>query len=256
MDKIISADGTQIAYEVAGEGYPIIFVAGAFNDHHRLAPLAAALADTFTVVGYDRRARGDSGDVRPYRVDREVEDLAVLIEMVGGAAAVFGFSSGAVLALHAATTLPITHLALYEAPFAVAGQNRRADLPERLEALVRDGRPGDAVALFQTEGIGLPAPMVAQIRQSPMWPGLEAIAQSTVYDATITTEFAAPSPAMTAVSVPTLVLTGADTWPALKEAARALPLGRHVEVAGGENHDIPVEATAVLLRELVTVKKP
>jgi len=256
MDKINSADGTRIAYEVAGDGYPIIFVAGAFNDHHRLAPLAAALADSFTVVGYDRRARGDSGDVRPYRIDREVDDLAVLIDRVGGSAAVFGYSSGAVLGLYAATTLPITHLALYEAPFAVAGQNRRADLPDRLEALIRDGRPGDAVALFQTEGIGLPPQMVEQIKQSPMWPALEAIAQSTVYDATITTGLAEPTAAMAAVSVPTLVLTGADTWPVLREAARSLPIGRHLEVTGGENHDIPVEATAALLRELVTVKNP
>jgi pimeloyl-ACP methyl ester carboxylesterase len=256
MQKITSADGTQIAYEVAGDGYPIIFAAGAFNDHHRLAPLAAALADSFTVVGYDRRARGDSGDVRPYSVDREVDDLAVLIEKVGGSAAVFGYSSGAILALYAATRLPITHLALYEAPFAVPGQARRADLPARLEALIRDGRPGDAVALFQTEGIGLPPQMVEQIKQSPMWPALEAIAQSTVYDATITTELAEPTAAMAAVPVPTLVLTGSDTWPALREAARSLPIGRHLEVTGGADHDIPIEATAALLRELMTVNNP
>jgi pimeloyl-ACP methyl ester carboxylesterase len=256
MQKITSADGTQIAYEVAGDGHPIIFAAGAFNDHHRLAPLAAALADTYTVVGYDRRARGESGDVRPYSVDREVEDLAALIERVGGSAAVFGYSSGAILGLYAATTLPITHLALYEAPFAVAGQTRRADLPARLEALIRDGRPGEAVALFQTEGIGLPPQMVEQIRHSPMWPALEAIAQSTVYDATITTELATPTAAMAAVPVPTLVLTGADTWPVLREAAKSLPIGRYAEVTGGENHDIPVEATAALVRDLVTVNNP
>jgi pimeloyl-ACP methyl ester carboxylesterase len=208
------------------------------------------------VVGYDRRARGDSGDVRPYRVDREVDDLAVLIERVGGSAAVFGYSSGAILGLYAATRLPITHLALYEAPFAVAGQTRRADLPDRLEALVREGRPGDAVALFQTEGIGLPPQMVEQIRHSPMWPALEAIAQSTVYDATITTQLATPTAAMAAVPVPTLVLTGADTWPALREAAKSLPIGRYAEVTGGENHDIPVEATAALVRDLVTVNNP
>ena len=256
MDKVISADGTPIAYQVAGEGHPIIFAAGAFNDHHRLAPLAAALAGGFTVIGYDRRARGESGDTRPYAVEREVEDLAVLIDRAGGSAAVFGFSSGAILALHAATTLPITHLALYEAPFAAPGHTRRGDLPARLDALIRAGRPGDAVALFQTEGIGLPPPMVEQIRRSPMWAGLEAIAQSTVYDATLTTELAVPTAAMTAVRVPTLVLTGADTWPVLREAARSLPIGRHIEVAGGENHDIPVEATAALVRDLVTVNNP
>ncbi len=251
MDTVTSADGTTIAYETAGSGHPIVFAAGAFNDHTRLAPLAAALADRFTVVSYDRRARGASGDTRPYAVDREVEDLAAVLGAVGGRAAVFGYSSGAVLALYAATTLPITHLFLYEAPFAVEGAPRRADQPRRLDALVRAGRPGDAVALFQTEGIGLPPETVEQIRRSPMWPALEAMAQSAVYDATITTELAAPTPAMAAVDVPVLVLTGAGTWPALTRAARELGLGRHVEVPGGEDHDVPVAATAAEVRSVL-----
>lgn len=252
MDMLTSPDGTRIAYEVAGDGYPVIFAAGAFNDHHRLAPLAAELSDTFTVVGYDRRARGASGDVRPYAVDREVEDLAALIAKAGGAAAVFGFSSGAVLAAHAATTLPITHLALFEPPYQVPGQDRRADLPQRLQALIDAGQPGEAVSLFQSEGIGLPPQLVEQIRHSPMFPALEAIAQSTVYDATITRAFRVPP----RVDVPTLVMTGADTWPVLREAAALIPYGRHVAVEGGENHDIPVAATAALVRELVTVNNP
>ena len=251
MDTVTSQDGTRIAYEVAGNGYPVIFAAGAFNDHTRLASLAAELSDTFTVVGYDRRARGASGDVRPYAIDREVEDLAALIGKVGGAAAVFGFSSGAVLALHAATTLPITHLALYEPPFEVPGQDRRADLPDRLQALIDAGQPGEAVSLFQAEGIGLPPQLVEQIRHSPMFPALEAIAQSTVYDAIITRR-----PGIPVVPVPTLVMTGADTWPALQQAADLVPFGRRVAVEGGENHDIPIAATAALIRELVTVNNP
>jgi pimeloyl-ACP methyl ester carboxylesterase len=256
MDTVISADGTTIAYEKAGSGPPIVLIGGAFNDHTRLAPLAGALAGDFTTVGYDRRARGASGDTRPYAVEREVEDLAAVLTTVGGEAALFGFSSGGILALHAATSLPVTHLVLYEVPFATDGPPRPADLPARLDALVQAGRPGDAVALFQTEGVGLPPQMVAQIRQSPMWPGLEAIAQSTVYDATLTADYGRLTPAMAAVSVPTLVLTGAGTWPALTAAAKALPIGRHVEVPGGGDHDIPVAETAALVREFLTVNNP
>ena len=252
MDKVISRDGTPIAYERGGAGQPLIFVVGAFNDHSRCAPLARALAGDFTVVTYDRRARGESGDTRPYAIDREVEDLAVLIGQVGGSAAVFGYSSGGVLALRAAADgLPITGLVLFEAPF----KGEPTDLPARLDDLVRRGRPGEAVELFQTEGIGLPAPVVAQIKQSPMWPALEAMAQSTVYDATITTELATPTAAMAAVDVPALVLTGAGTWPVLRESAallaKTLPQARAVEVAGAENHDIPVEATVAAIREFL-----
>jgi pimeloyl-ACP methyl ester carboxylesterase len=253
MDTVTSADGTRIAYETAGAGHPVIFVGGAFNDHTRTAPLAAAVAGDCTAVGYDRRARGASGDTRPYAVDREVEDLAAVLDAVGGRAAVFGYSSGGILALLAATTLPITHLVLYDVPF---GMPRAADLPARLDALVAAGRPGDAVALFQTEGIGLPPQMVEQIRRSPMWPALEAMAQSTVYDATLTTTYGTPTAEMTAVTVPTLVVTGADTWPGLIEAAKALPIGRHVEVPGGADHDIPVAETAAVIREFLTVNNP
>jgi alpha-beta hydrolase superfamily lysophospholipase len=254
MDTVTSRDGTPIAFDLAGSGTPIVFVTGAFNDHTACAELAAALADDFTVLSYDRRARGASGDTPPYRIDREVDDLSALIDKVGGSAAVFGYSSGGVLALRAAADgAPITHLALFEAPFAYDGAARRADLPARLADLVGQGRPGDAVALFQTEGIGLPAEVVAQIRTSPMFAALAAIAQSTVYDATITTELALPSPAMTAVSTPTLVLNGAQTWPALRASAvslaAALPAGRHVELPGGADHRIPTAATAAALRD-------
>src|SRR6478609_8371284 len=257
MHTLTSADGTTIAYERAGDGPAIVFATGAFNDHSTCADLAAALAGDHTVVTYDRRARGQSGDTAPYAIEREIEDLAALVDIVGGTAAVFGYSSGGNLALAAAAAgVPITHLALYEAPFALGGLPARpVGLPERLAAFLAQGRPDDAVALFQTEGVGIPAEMVAQFRASPGWPSLVAIAQSTVYDATITSTLGVPTPAMAAVAVPTAVITGAETWPGLPESAAALaallPRARHVVVPGGANHGIPVEATAVAVRELL-----
>lgn len=256
METVTSRDGTPIAYEIAGAGHPVVFLPGAFNDHHRCAPLAAALTGDFTTVTYDRRARGASGDTRPYAIEREVEDLAAVIGAAGAPAAVFGYSSGGVLALRAAADgLPISHLVLYEVPFAFDGPGRAADLPDRLQALIDAGRPDDAVTLFQTEGIGLPPEMAAHIRQSPMWPALRAMAQSTVYDATLTTALATPTPAMAAVPVPVVVANGAGTWPKLAHAARTLagvlPQARHAELADGRDHDIPVEETAALIRETV-----
>ena len=53
--------------------------AGAFNTRSTTEPLAQALASQFTVLNYDRRGRGDSGDTAPYAVGREIEDLAALI---------------------------------------------------------------------------------------------------------------------------------------------------------------------------------
>src|SRR5258708_18994548 len=94
-----SADGTTLTYERTGDGPPLILAGGALNNRHSGAPLAAVLAPRFSVVCYDRRGRGDSGDTPPYAVAREVEDMNALIDAVGGFAYVFGHSSGAVLSL-------------------------------------------------------------------------------------------------------------------------------------------------------------
>ncbi len=251
MNTVTSSDGTTIAYDRAGSGPAVVLIAGAFNDRATLAPLAAALAGDFTVVTYDRRARGDSGDTKPWSVDREAEDLDALIAAVGGSAHVFGFSSGGILALHAAARgSAVSRAVCYEPPYPF-GEGNAADLPRRLGELVDAGRPGDAVELFQLEGIGLPREVVAQIRRSPMFPALEAMAQSVVYDSSITTGAAPPA----SLATPTLVMHGALTWPELARSAvataAALPKGRHVEVPGGARHTIEPAVTAPVVAEFL-----
>src|SRR5882757_4069194 len=135
-----------IAFEKVGEGPPVILVLGAFNTRAAGTPLAAALAAQHTVISYDRRGRGDSGDSAPYAVEREIEDLDTLIQRAGGAAGVFGFSSGAALALAAAAHgLAITRLALFDLPLTVGPPANPVDHAAALDALVRAGRRGDAV---------------------------------------------------------------------------------------------------------------
>src|SRR6266705_6579075 len=120
MNTVISADGTAIAFDRFGAGPPVIMTVGAFNTRSTTEPLARALQEHLTVFNYDRRGRGDSGDTAPYSVDREIEDIDTLVAGAGGSSAVFGYSSGATLALHAAAHgLAITKLALYEPPFLV-----------------------------------------------------------------------------------------------------------------------------------------
>ena len=104
--KAISKDGTSIDYDRTGSGPPLILVDGAlcsraFGPMPKLAPL---LAPHFTVYSYDRRGRGQSGDTQPYAKEREIEDLAALIDEAGGSACLLGLSSGAALALEAAAS--------------------------------------------------------------------------------------------------------------------------------------------------------
>ena len=215
MRKVLSKDGTPIAFDQSGHGPALILVTGAIAKRTDAASLAAALSPHFTVFAYDRRGRGESGDTPPYAVEREVEDIDVLITEAGGAAFVFGHSSGAVLALEAARLLPtrITKLAVYEPPFVI--DESRPPMPEKsaqhLTELVSSGRRGDAVEYFMTQ-VGTPAEAIAQMRQSPMWPGFEAVANTLAYDTTIVedTERGDPRPLRkwASVTVPTLVMDG------------------------------------------------
>ena len=93
MNTAVSADVTMIAFDRYGDGPPVIMTVGAFNTGSQTEPLARALAPRFTVLNYDRRGRGDSGDTAPYAVEREIDDIAALIARAGGSAAVFGHSS-------------------------------------------------------------------------------------------------------------------------------------------------------------------
>jgi pimeloyl-ACP methyl ester carboxylesterase len=260
MEIVHSADGTALAFDRFGDGPAIIMVAGAFNTRATTEPLGRALATQVTVLNYDRRGRGDSGDTAPYAVDREIEDLAALVTAAGGEASIFGYSSGAVLALLAAAHgLPITTLTLYEPPLSPGGDGSsalRTDLTDRLVALVAAGRRGEAVELFQGEAVGMPPEVVAQLRHAPFRPALEDIAHTLAYEAAIIGDRSMP-PGVASIDVPALVLTGGESPAFLQSGARAvaetLPKGS-LAILPGQTHDINPEATAPVIAAFLTAR--
>jgi pimeloyl-ACP methyl ester carboxylesterase len=224
-----SADGTTIAFERVGAGPAVVCVdaAGAYRDHGPMRPLAAALADAFTVFTYDRRGRGESGDTPPYAVGREVDDLAAVIAAAGGHAHVYGFSSGALVALHAAAAgVPIDRLALLEPPLGepVAGESQ---LTREMRALVGAGRHEEAAAHFLAS-IGVPEEYATPD------PGLVAVAPTLVYDCVLGD--ATSLDLIARVRTPTLVIDSEGTTGPLPEWAvtivEALPDGRHRSLPG------------------------
>ncbi|WP_437966034.1 alpha/beta fold hydrolase [Sorangium sp. So ce260] len=249
MKKTTSRDGTTIAFDQTGQGAPVILVLGAFNDRTTGAPLAAYLARRFTVLAYDRRGRGDSGDAATYTIDREVEDLDAVIQAAGGAAAVFGYSSGALLALAAAARgLAITRLALYDAPPGQPAEHTHA-----LASLVAAGRRGDAVEYFQRRMVGIPDEVVAQLRHAPFRPALEAMAHTLVYDATIVADGRITA-ALTEVRQPALAIAGGAGAPVMRQVAETLaaqlPGGRAVTIEGATHDIAPALLVPVLERFL------
>lgn len=254
MSQVISRDGTVIDYETLGHGPSVVLVDGAmcFRDSGPMRPLAALLAERLTVHAYDRRGRVRSGDTRPHAVEREVEDLAVLIEATGGTAALVGISSGGALALTAAAALGadrVDRVAVFEPPFmpsqALPGA---AAYTAELTAALAANRPDQAVAAFLRR-VGTPPDVIDGLRGSPAWAGMEAIAPTLAYDDAAMGDSTVPI-WLADVSVPVLALAGGASPAFLRfgaeEVARAVPDGRFV-LLDAQGHDAGAEALATQL---------
>ena len=244
MPAVISRDGTRIAYDQAGSGPAVILVGSALSDRSDTRKLAALLAARFTVINYDRRGRGESGDTQPYAVEREIEDLEALIRAAGGTAFVFGSSSGAVLALRAAAAgLPIGRLAVFEPPFRLDHDDGAppAEYEARLAELLAAGRRSDAVSLFMSKAVGVPRAGLLFMRLWPgLWAKMTAMAPTLLYDHAVMGDTLAGRPLdpaqWAAVRAPTLVLDGGKSPAAFRNAvaslAGVLPHARRLTLDG------------------------
>jgi pimeloyl-ACP methyl ester carboxylesterase len=210
MSKLRSKDGTEIAYTRDGNGPVVVLVGGGLDDGSENAALVPAMAGTFTVINYARRGRGESGNIPPYALDREIEDLAALMEEVGGRAHLFGASSGGALVLEAAAAgLPVDRIAVWEVPYAVGDETLRGwqeYVSDLREALHRDDRD-QALTLFMRLA-GSPEEMVTQVRQSEYWPVMLELAPTLAHDAACLGDGRPPVDRLVSISQPTLVLTG------------------------------------------------
>ena len=259
MSQATSRDGTAIAFDRMGEGPPLVLVDGALS-HRGLGPmdgLADALAADFAVYRHDRRGRGKSGDTAPYAVAREVEDLEAVIAQAGGAAAVFGISSGGALALEAAASgLPVTRLVLYEPPYGVEPPDPIEEQAYigRLEELLSMGDNGAAVEWFLSNA-GAPPEALGGMRSQPHWPLFEAVAPTLAYDHAVLGDGMVPRERAARVRVPALVANGGQSPEFFARAAQAtaaaIPGAQHRVLEGSAWGQADPEALAPMLREFL-----
>ncbi|WP_233414767.1 alpha/beta fold hydrolase [Streptomyces sp. N35] len=255
LGKVLSRDGTPIAYERFGSDGPVvILVSGALctgrTEDEPLARRLAALG--CTAVTYDRRGRGHSGDTLPYAVAREVDDIAAVMESVGGRAALHGNSSGAVLAFEAAASgLAVTHVSGYEPPLTLdeIGVAARQEQAGRLRALLADGRRDAAVEHF-ISGTGAPPELIGQLRRSPLWAEWEALAPTIAYDYAVLGDSLVPVDRISRIDVPLLVVNGSASfdWMGGSAAlvARSARAGRHLTLEG-QTHMVDPDVLAPVL---------
>ena len=225
---------------------------GALSQRDGGKPLAGALAHRFTVYLYDRRGRGESGDTKPYAVDREIDDLSALVERAGGKAFLYGVSSGAALTLQAAAKLgssKVTKLAVYDAPY---GQTERDfnEQKSRINQLVETGKPGDAATFFLT-AIGTPPAMLEDMKRSPAWKGIEKTDFTLAYDYAVLGNGNVPE-VVKLITMPTLVMVGEKSLgfmhPTADRIAELVPNAQRKTVKG-QAHQAAPEVVAPLLIE-------
>ena len=258
MTRVASRDGTRIAFTKGGAGPALVVVSGALSQRSLVGDtlLVPKLMEHFTVYTYDRRGRGESGDTKPYAVDREIEDIEALIDHAGGKAYLFGVSSGAALSLQAAAKLgaaKVSKLALYDAPYGqppsvFATQN------DSVRKLVSTGQPGDAAAYFLS-AIGTPPKVLDDMKRSPAWETMKKIDFTLAYDYDVLGDGQVPEGVVKAIAVPTLVMNGEKSMDFMHaSAARMASLisGARQTTVKGQAHGVTAEATVPLLVEFFT----
>jgi pimeloyl-ACP methyl ester carboxylesterase len=263
MSTVTSNDGTTIAFEKVGQGPAVVLVDGAFV-YRAIDPwapeFANALAEKYTVYTYERRGRGNSTDTQPYAIQREIEDLAAVIEEAGGSAYVLGMSSGAVLALDAAAAgLPITKLAVFEPPFIVDDTHapRPDDYLAEAKRLVAEGRNGDAIVHALTKTVFLPIEMVEGMRAQPFFGAMEAVGPTVPYDGEILEGLMSgkplPADRWAASTVPTLIVYGGASEQWIHNGAAALrevlPSAEEIQSLEGQNHEVAANVLAPVVEK-------
>jgi pimeloyl-ACP methyl ester carboxylesterase len=245
---VTSKDGTRIAFDRYGEGPALLLIGGALSERSAWAPMAKLLATHFSVFALDRRGRGDSGNTLPYAVEREIEDIEALIDEAGGAAFIHGQSSGAVLSLESSARYPhkVQKLSLYEPPFIIDDSRPPppADFAEHIDQLLSANQRGGAVEYWMADVVGAPAEVVTEMKASPAWPALEAVAHTLPYDIAVLSGNMAgnplPAERWVSVSQEVLVMDGGASPDWIRNTARTLadilPNAEHRSL-DGQMHD-------------------
>ncbi len=256
MDFVISKDGTKIAYGRSGSGSPLVIVGGSLVDHSFYTPLASELARDFTVYVFDRRNRGESGDTLPYNLEREVEDIAAILDLIGEPVILYGHSAGSALILNvAASEVSVARLILADPPYTPHGNNDTQFIAQFKEeaAKVQEqhdrGNHKDNVTNF-LGGMGLPENIINDTLNSPAGVGMIACAKALPYDYAVLGNGLVPAELAQRIKIPTSILVAGYSLDAGKQLADAMP-DAEVKTLLQSTHEMTPADIANLIKEIL-----
>ena len=241
MDSITSRDGTVLSVHTSGAGPPLLLVHGTTADHTRWHGISPRLERHFTVYAMNRRGRGGSGDVEgTYEIDREFEDVAAVVDAIGGPVAVLGHSYGAVCSLGASVlTNRIARMVLYEPPIPTGLPMYPPGVPDRMQQLIDSDEWERAVELFFREVVMMPDGEFEQYCRLPVWKTRVELAPTIPRELAIDRNYRFEPDRFADLGIPVRLLLGGDSPPMFQRAVEtvdeALP-NAEVVVLPGQQH--------------------
>ena len=240
IEQVISTDGTPIAYPRSGARPPLVLVRGSAADHTRWAPILPAIEERFTIYAVDRRGRGGSGDAPGYAIEQEFDDVAAVVEAIGGPVDLLGHSYGALCALEAALRSDrLGKLVLYEPPIAAGSEIFPGGSIDRLQALLDGGDRDGLLVTFFREVVRAPAHDIELLRSLPSWQARVKSAHTIPRELRAAEGYIFEPARFSRMRTPTLLLLGGESPPLFKDGTAAvhaaLPASR-IAVLPGQQH--------------------
>ena len=257
MEKVLSKDGTTIAYQRSGTGAPLVLVHGTLGSSYRW-PILPALEEQFTVYAVDRRGRRESGDSTDYAIEREFEDVAAVVESIGGAVNLLGHSFGGLCALECALLTPhVRRLVLYEPALGLFNivPTYPEDIIDRLEALLAAGDRESVVITFLLEVPMMPPEEIEQLKASPVFADMVAAAHTVPREHDAEEAYHFGPERFKDFNVPTLLLLGGDSPEFFRtevEAVNAAMPNSRIVVLPGQQHIAHYTAPDLFAREVMS----
>src|SRR5438067_5825964 len=125
MSELAQVNGIQLAYQVFGDGPPLVLLHGGFGSVEMFGPNVELLARHQRVIGVDLQSHGRTPAAdRPMRFETMADDIAALVRDLGfERAAIMGFSLGGGVALRTGMQHPevVERLVLVSTVFKRAG---------------------------------------------------------------------------------------------------------------------------------------
>ena len=231
---VTSADGSRIGCEVVGDGPPVVLVHGTAADRTQWAPMAGPLGQRFTVYVLDRRGRGLSAEeaAGPYALDREAEDIAAVVESIGGRPFVFAHSYGGLCTLKAAADgVEFERMCIDESPSGRPGPPMVPDqVVDGLAAALDGGGPDAALEFFLRNVVGLQEEQIAGMRPTPVWQARTATIHTVVREARSANAYQREGDRLAQVGYPVRFIVGEQSPPPMRGAMEAA----HGDMPGSE----------------------